>query len=120
MTYQVEIMLRGNEKVYIETVHHIGGADPAAWTADDAATVLQSTLLAIDRVLNPERTDAPSTLTFRGINWIVSPYEDGVVIALEIHSASAVAGPFALPAATLEALLNEAVKAPAASGGVVH
>ena len=44
MTYQVEIMLRGNEKVYTETVHHIGADDPAAWTVDDASTVLHSTL----------------------------------------------------------------------------
>ena len=119
MTYQVEIMLRGDERVYTETVHHIGGADPAAWTVDDASTVLHSTLIAIDRVLNPGRDDAPAT-TFRGINWIVTPHDDGVALALEIHSASAVAGPFALPQARLEALLNEAVKAPSAGGGVVH
>ncbi|MCC6164801.1 MAG: hypothetical protein IT182_15730 [Acidobacteria bacterium] len=118
-TYQVEIMLRGDEQVYSETVHHIGAA-PAAWTADDAATVLQSTLLAIDRALNPGRTDEPSTLTFRGINWIVSPHEKGVVLALEIHSASAVAGPFAIPQATLEGLLTDAVNAPTSGGGVVH
>jgi len=119
MTYQVEIMLRGNEQVYTETVHHIGTAEPSAWTVDDASTVLRSTLKAIDRVLNPGRDDEPAT-TFRGINWIVSPYQEGVVLALEIHSASAVAGPFALPQARLEALLNEAVKAPSTSGGVVH
>lgn len=120
MTYQVEIMLRGNEKVFTETVHHIGGADPSAWTVEDAGTVLHSTLKAIDRVLNPGRDDEPRT-TFRGINWIVSQFEAGVVLALEIHSASAVAGPFALPQAKLEALLNEAVNTPAAGGGsVVH
>jgi hypothetical protein len=119
MTYQVEIMLRGNETVFTETVHHIGGDDPAAWTADDASTLLHSTLKAIDRVLNPGRDDAPAT-TLRGINWIVSPYEQGVVLALEIHSASAVAGPFAITPARLEALLNEAVKAPATGDGVVH
>ena len=120
MTYQVEIMLRGDERVFTETVHHIG-AEPSAWTTEDAGTVLQSTLLAIDRALNPERTDEPATLTFRGINWIVSPHEQGVVIALEIHSASAVAGPFAIPQARLDALLTEVVKGNApVGGGVVH
>ena len=119
MTYQIEIMLRGNEQVFTETVHHIGAGDPAAWTADDASTLLHSTLKAIDRALNPDRADEPATTTFHGINWIVSPYKDGVVLALEIHSASAVAGPFAMPQARLEQLLNEAVKTPPA-GGVVH
>lgn len=119
MTYQVEIMLRGDEQVYTETVHHIGGADPAAWTVDDASTVLHSTLKAIDRVLNPGRDDEPAT-TFRGINWIVTPHEDQVVVALAIHSASAVAGPFPLAQSRLETLLNEAVKVPSAGGGVVH
>ena len=120
MTYQVEIMLRGNEAVFTETVHHIGNDDPGAWTVDDASTMMHSTLKAIDRVLNPGRDDEPVT-TFHGINWIVSPFEDKVVLALEIHSASAVAGPFALPQARLESLLNEAIKQPAAGGGgVVH
>lgn len=119
MTYRVEIMLRGDERVYTETVHHIGGTDPAAWTADDAGTVLHSTLKAIDRVLNPGRDDEPPT-TLRGINWIVSPYEGGVVLALEIHSASAVAGPFTVSQPRLEELLNEAVKTPGVSGGIVH
>ena len=120
MTYQVEIMLRGNEQVFTETVHHIGGADPSAWTVDDASTVMHSTLKAIDRAINPGRDDEPVT-TFHGINWIVNPYKDGVVLALEIHSASAVAGPFATTQGKLEALLNDAIKQPgAASGGVVH
>ena len=120
MTYDVEIMLRANEKVFTETVHHIGRDDPSAWTVDDASTVLQSTLLAIDRALNPGRTDEPAKLTFRGINWIVSPHEQGALIALEIHSASAVVGPFPIPEAKLEQLLNEAVKAPGGTSGVVH
>jgi hypothetical protein len=120
MTYDVEIMLRANEQVFTETVRHIGGEDPSAWTVDDASTVLQSTLLAIDRALNPGRTDEPTTLTFRGINWIVSPHERGALIALEIHSASAVAGPFAMPEARLEQLLTEAVKAPNGTNGLVH
>lgn len=120
MTYTVEIMLRGNDTVYTETVHHIGSGDPSSWTAEDASTVMQSTLLAIDRVLNPGRTDEPATLSFSGINWIASPHDEGVVLALEIHSASAVAGPFSLPQARFDALLTEAVKTPTVGGGVVH
>lgn len=119
MTYHVEIMLRGNDAVFTESVHHIGNDDPAAWTVEDASAMLRATLLAIDRVLNPGRRDEPVT-TFRGLNWIVAPHQTaGVVLALEIHSASAVAGPFGLPLERLEQLLNEAVKA-SASSGVVH
>ena len=54
------------------------------------------------------------------MNWIVHPAADGgVVIALEIHSASAVAGPIADGAATLEALIDKAVAA-ANRSGLVH
>lgn len=118
MTYDVEIMLRGNDTVFTETVHHIGNA-PDDWTVEDASTMMHSVLKAIDRVLNPERTDEPTT-TMRGVNWIVSPHEDQAVVALEIHSASAVAGPFRIEPGRLESLLTDAVKTPITSTGVVH
>lgn len=119
MTYRIEIMLRGNEAVFTETVHHIGQTDPAAWTVEDASTLLHSSLKAIDRVINPERGDEPPT-TMRGVNWIVTPSTDGVVVAIEIHSASAVAGPFAMEQSRLDALLTEAARAPVSSTGIVH
>lgn len=118
MTYDVEIMLRGNETVFTETLHHIGNA-PADWTVEDASTLMHSVLKAIDRVMNPERADEPTT-TMRGVNWIVSPHEDQAVVALEIHSASAVAGPFRIEPERLESLLTDAVKTPVTSTGVVH
>jgi hypothetical protein len=118
MTYDVEIMLRGNEKVYTETVHHIGNAVDD-WTVEDASTMMHSVLKAIDHVLNPDRADVATT-TMRGVNWIVSPFEDQAVVALEIHSASAVAGPFRIDRGRLESLLTDAVKTPIASSGVVH
>jgi hypothetical protein len=43
------------------------------------------------------------------MSWIVSPFKDGVVIAFEIHSASAVAGPFhGISDQTLDRLMREA------------
>lgn len=118
VTYDVEIMLRGNETVFTETVHHIG-SPLEDWTVEDASTMLHSVLRAIDRVLNPGRDDEATT-TVRGVNWIVSPLGEHVAVALEIHSASAVAGPFAIDGGRLESLLSEAVKSPVLSTGVVH
>jgi hypothetical protein len=54
------------------------------------------------------------------MNWIVHPASDGgMVIALEIHSASAVAGPIPMSAATLEGLIDRAVAADSRPG-IVH
>jgi hypothetical protein len=118
MTYDIEIMLRGDERVYTEQVHHIGNA-AADWTVEDASTLIHSVLKAIDRVLNPERGDEPPT-SLRGVNWIVTMDDGQPVVALEIHSASAVAGPFSIERERLESLLGDAVKAPVTSSGVVH
>ena len=119
MTYKIEIMLRGDESVYTDTLHHIGN-ELHAWTAEDASTVMHSVLRAIDGVLNPERGDDAPATSLRGVNWIVSPYEEGVVVAVEIHSASAVAGPFHIEGDRLDALLTEAAGTPLTSPGVVH
>ena len=118
MTYDVEIMLRGQEAVFTETLHHIGNPLDD-WTVEDASTMMHSALKAIDRALNPGRPDEPTT-TMRGLNWIVTPFEDKAVVAIEIHSASAVAGPFRIDCGRLESLLTEAVKSPIMSTGVVH
>lgn len=118
MTYDVEIMLRGNERVYTEQVHHIGN-ELSDWTVEDASTLMHSMLKSIDRVLNPDRDDEPPT-SIRGVNWIVTMFDGQPTVALEIHSASAVAGPFGIDSERLESLLAEAVKSPVAGSGVVH
>ncbi len=115
MTIPVEIMLRGNEQVFTASVSH--AVDPHAWTEADAAAVLKGMLRAIQRVQQPGVGDADVTL--RGLNWIVHPGQGGVVIALEIHSASAVAGPIALEEAALSRLIAKAV-ADAAPPAAVH
>ena len=75
-------------------------------------------LRATARAQAPEAPE-PSEIQLRGMNWIVHPSDDGVVIALEIHSASAVAGPVPMAAATLEGLIARAVAADSRPG-VVH
>jgi hypothetical protein len=108
MVIPVEIMLRGRERVFTDRIVHEGG-EPASWTAEDTARVLKAILRAIDRVLRPDQSEeAPVSL--RGMSWIVSPYERGVVIALEIHTASAVAGPFDTSVEALERLIGDAMR----------
>ncbi len=115
VTIPVEIMLRGDPHVYTQTLDHPG--EPGQWSVADMERVLERLLQAVSRVLQPDGAGAPVLL--RGMNWIVSPYQTGVVIALEIHSASVVAGPFDVPAATLDALIVGALGG-APAGTVIH
>jgi len=117
MRLSAEIMLRGNNHVFTETIVH--PTEPAAWTEDDVATILKTVLRATARAQAPEAGE-PAEVSLRGMNWIVHPGQDGgVVIALEIHSAAAVAGPIEMAAETLEALITKAVAA-ASRPGLVH
>jgi hypothetical protein len=116
MRLSVEIMLRGNNHVFTETLVH--PTEPAAWTEEDVATIVKGILRAMARAQSPDAGE-PADVTLRGMNWIVQPAEDGVVVAVEIHSASAVAGPIGLSAATLDGLINKAVAA-ANRPGLVH
>jgi hypothetical protein len=105
MTFTLEVMLRGRETVFSEKIDHPG--TPGTWTPADMRVVLTKVLQAIHRIQRPE-DDAPH-VELRGLNWIVSPYEGQVVIALEIPSASAVAGPFEVASPVLERLLNQSM-----------
>jgi hypothetical protein len=117
MIIPVEIMLRHDERVFSETIDH--PRDPSALTAADIAQILEEILVRIDRLQHPGRDERPA-VSLRGMSWIVSPCRDGVAIAFEIHSASAVAGPFALPQATLERLTNEAFAAALRPPTTIH
>jgi hypothetical protein len=106
MLIPVEIMLRGNNRVFTDTIEH--PIDAAHWTDADAATILKAILVAISRAQNPGAADAPEVV-LRGVNWIVHPGEGGVVIAMEIYSASAVAGPLPIAQRVLEGLITRAL-----------
>ncbi len=108
MTFDVELMLRHDPRVFTETMRH--ETEPRAWTETDADAVVRKILRAAERVIEPGSPgDRPVVL--RGVNWIVSPHEKGVVLAMEIHSASIVAGPFDLPQPDLERLLTRVFQA---------
>ena len=104
---QVDVWLRGTDFARTQTISGVGG-DPAAWTDNDVSKLLKAMLLAIHRAKNPGSSDTPVFL--RGFSWIVNPFEDsGVVVAIEIQTGAAVAGPFRIDQKQLEAMITRAI-----------
>ena len=117
MTFDIEIVLRDREDAVTEKILHTGN-DAPAWTETDVEAVLKSILLAIDRVRNPESSER--FVALRGFSWIVEPMEGGVVIAIEIPSGAAVAGPFDIPQASLDRMIGRVLAAAAPNRPVIH
>lgn len=101
MTFDVEVVLRERDYAVTDRIHQAG--DPREWTDADVAAVLREILLAIDRARNPAATERYVAL--RGFSWIVEPAEGGVVIAIEIPSGAAVAGPFDIDQPALDGMI---------------
>lgn len=116
MTFDIEIVLRERDYAVTETVRH--DAVPADWTDVDVETVLKEMLLAIDRTKNPDAADRYVAL--RGFSWIVEPTVGGVVIALEIPSGAAVAGPFDIEQNRLDGMITRVLAAARPSRPTVH
>ncbi len=117
MLYTVEIVLRERDYAVTEEVHHQGNP-PADWTEIDVEGVLKSMLLAIDRAKNPGEDRREVRL--RGFSWIVEPTDGGVVIAMEIPSGAAVAGPFDIPQPRLDGMITRVLNAARETKTVVH
>ncbi len=115
MTFDVEIVLRERNYAVTERVTQAG--EPSEWTEQDVEAVLKAILLSIDRIKHPDLTERHVAL--RGFSWIVEPADGGVVIAIEISTGAAVAGPFAVPQADLDRMINR-VLAAAGAKPVVH
>jgi hypothetical protein len=117
MLFTVEVVLRERDYAVTEQVHHAGN-EPASWTDIDVEGVLKSMLLAIDRVKNPG-SESPH-VALRGFSWIVEPTTGGVVIAMEISSGAAVAGPFAIEQPRLDRMIARVLEAARGPKPVVH
>lgn len=117
MTFDVEIVLRERDNAITERLVHEGN-DPAAWTDGDVEAVLKEILLAIDRARNPRA--ASRFVALRGFSWIVEPAQGGVVIAIEIPSGAAVAGPFGIEQPRLDRLISRVLAAARPTPPVVH
>src|SRR5207302_8186128 len=104
MTVSVDIWLRGTDFATTAAIDDVKTA-PGAWSDEDVRALLEGMLRAMDRLKRPGEPDR--VIELRGLSWIVNPYEDGgVVIALEIGLGAAVAGPFDIDKAHLEAMIT--------------
>lgn len=113
---EVDVWVRGT--LNAETRHITSvSADAAGWTDDDVRALLSEMLLAIDRERNPGG-ESPS-VSLRGFSWIVSPYQAGVVVHIEMVMGTASAGPFAIDEARLTGMITR-VMAPAGASERVH
>jgi len=108
----VDIWLRGENHATTAQIDGISSAAPS-WTDDDVRAVLEGMLREMDRLKRPGEHDRPIAL--RGLSWIVNTYEDGgVVIAIEITLGAAIAGPFQIEKAALEAMITRVLARPVA------
>jgi hypothetical protein len=111
MTVPLEICLKGDDFATTESIPGIT-REPRAWTDADVRLVLEGMLQAMHRRKHPKGPD--QAVSLRGISWIVNQYEaGGVVIAIEITLGVAVAGPFDIEQARLEAMIDRVLIAPA-------
>ena len=120
MTIQVDIWLRGTDFATTDSIEEVA-REPGAWIDDDVRAVLEGMLHAMDRAKHPGQARRVAAL--RGFSWIVNAFEDGgVVIAIEMTLGAAVAGPFPIDKAVLEAMIGRvlAAQAPEASSTSVH
>ena len=118
MTFDVEIVLRDRNYAVTERIVHTG-PPPPDWTDEDVEQILKEILLAIDRAKNP--ASEQTYVALRGFSWIVEPTVDGqVVIAIEIPTGAAVAGPFAANQAVLSRSITRVLAKSAPVKPVVH
>jgi hypothetical protein len=110
MTFNVEIVLKNRDFAVTEAIA-VPYGDPSGW--DDAAVreVLVEILRAIGRVDDP-KASTERGVVLQGFSWIVEPVAagGGVVIAIEIPMGAAVAGPFALGQAELDAMIARVLR----------
>lgn len=119
MTVPVEICLKGDDFATNESIAGIT-REPRAWTDADVRLVLEGMLQAMHRRKHPGASG--QSIALRGISWIVNPYESGgVVLAIEITLGVAVAGPFDIDQARLEAMIGRVlVSSATGSSTLVH
>ena len=121
MSVQVDVWLRGSDIATTATVEGVTDP-PAAWGDDDVRRLLEGMLRVMYQMKHPAEGEFPVNL--RGLSWIVNPYDEGgVVIAIEITLGAAIAGPFEIDKAALEAMIARVLRPqaiPAIAPPTVH
>jgi hypothetical protein len=110
-SFEVEIVLKGRDAAVSSKVTVPHGA-PASWDESAVYDALVEILRAIDRVQHPS-APADKSVTLTGFSWIVEPHGalgKEVVLALEIPMGAAVAGPFSIDQARLDALIGNVLR----------
>ena len=107
MKIPVDVWLRGTDVAHTTSVDG-PVRPPAEWTDEDVQLVLGAMLRAMDRQKHPD--GEARAIALRSLSWIVNPYEEGgMVIAIEITLGAAIAGPFDVDQASLEAKITRAL-----------
>ena len=117
MTFDIEVLLKGQDKVTVKTVED-DRSGPDDWTDDDVREILNLSLQQFDEVQNPDADDHPVSL--RGLSWIVTPVDGGVAIAIEIPSGAVVAGPFKSQVEALTEMISRVLATPAQPSQQIH
>ena len=108
MTVNVEIVLKGRDFAVTETVIVPEGAQ-AKWNEENVQEMLVEVLRAIDRAQNP-KAPRDRAVSLMGFSWIVEPSDEKSIVAIEIPMGAAVAGPFAIGQAELDAMITRVVR----------
>ena len=108
MDFTVEVLLKGTDEVVTETVTY-DGVGAAGWTDGDVREMRLATLRIFERVSAGE--NAACEVLLRGLSWIVTPTNLGMMIAIEIPSGAIAAGPFDLPADELTQMVTRVISA---------
>jgi hypothetical protein len=116
VTISVDVWIRGTD---FATTGEIGtiAHEPHEWVDEDVRALLEGMLHAMDEAKNPGQPKRVTAL--RGFSWIVSPFEGGVLVSIEMTLGAAVAGPFLINKTRLEAMITR-VLASSAPPTVVH
>jgi hypothetical protein len=111
MDISVDVWLRGENHATTYVINPVG-REPGSWTDSDVGAVLVGMLRALERAKNPA-APADRPVALRGFSWIVNPFDEGVVIALELSLGAIVAGPFDIAERDLNVMIQNAIDADA-------
>lgn len=116
MSIEVDVWVRGTLHAVTREITSLP-PDPNDWHDHDVRQLLSEMLLALEREKNP--SGEPPSVTLRGFSWIVSPYEAGVLVHLEMQMGTASAGPLAIHEHQLTTMLTRILSEPAPTE-VIH